>query len=885
MMSRNLVFSITVFAASFSVLPARGADIRPLPYPFGHMVTFSSDVDYQTPWQGNAIHRYLNEELGLPITDSFWISSTTGADDVSALFKSYRGLSTQPARVNGHSVYGLLLRQWHRGNIDTIHSWSDDMFPQFQLTLPEPQQLSAIGISLDLSASGTWMSSFEALGGKGARGYQQLRMIFDRDPPGDLVVEARFADGSAYVFPYEMTSRLRSAGAAPPFNNVSVTVVLNEPWPVGVMPAKDGPFPALSALRIKAGSCASSCAAKLIAIERDNFSRWSVLAQKPTLDALNIRPSLFTSHGGHTYHPDFEGPGKHFSREFAFGKDVRLESIGLAGRSGTHGYYADVLKDLGFRSVTSIWNGNPVETWSKLHVLPPLTSTNPGFYDLSKTHISFGSPEESFADSKQHLAVVEPATSDFDLAPYICKVSVYCRDASQGSTTGGQIALDRHLIGKGIHVEHQWYTHFGTVRYDPTFTATPETPFPVETMDEFRRLAEDYFNPTGTLPESRRVWVPPSAVWSNYRIMRAQIADHVSVDAATSEVAITSFMDPVLHQNLPDAGAGTRDLHGITVYVPSSERATAKLDGKLLTTFTRNPADATGRESITIVDDNTPATVFNRLPLERLGKLDVAKGEYSWQTSFDRTSEAPPACARLIATSGDATLKFSPSDLRFFNVTHLSWSYRIRRNDGTTPRASLAVVWHTGEGATVSVAEGAGASIPQGADTGRWIRPVPKDGKWHTVTFAQHDFLWAPGYEKWRVHPLALGEIRSVEIKLVNAEPGDILEIGAMQGLRPSGDAVTVEQGLLLAGRVLSPLGQPEPGVAMAARMEDATVRTTATDASGYYFFGRIKRGAIIAVTAQTAAGVCAPRRGSEIELRQNEAEVDVDLARCNQPD
>ncbi|TWC05035.1 hypothetical protein FBZ93_10345 [Bradyrhizobium macuxiense] len=882
MMSRALAFGLALVTASLSASSARPADIRPLPYPFGHMITFSSDVDYQAPWHGNSIHRYLNEELGLPITDSFWISSTTGADDVSALFRSYQGLSTQPSRVDGHSVYGLLLRQWHRGNIDTIHSWSDDMVPQYRHVLPEPQPLSATGIALDLTATGDWMAAFEALGGRGSRGYQQLRMIFDREPPKDLVVEARFADGKAYVFSKEMTSRFRSVGTTPSFDNASVTIVLNEPWPTGPMPARDPPFPALSALQIKASSCAPSCAVKLIAIERDNFSRWSVLAQKPALEALNIRPTVLTSHGGHTYHPDFEGPGEHYRRDFNFG-DVRLESIGLAGQAGTHGYYADILRELGFRSVTSIMNGDRNEAWSWHLPVPAVTSIYPGFYALSKTHALFGDAQDSLADTEARLAALQSTAAGFKLEPYVCTVSIYCRASSQGSVAGAEIALDHHLIEKGVHVEHQWYIHFGTVRYDPTFTATPEAPFPAVTMDTFRDLSRDYYNPAGDLPESRRVWVPAGAVWANYRIMRDKIPEHVAVDAATSEINITPFADPVLGQNLPDARAGTRDLHGITIYVPHAEHATVKLDGKQLTTFTRNPADSTGRESITIVDDDTPATVFNRLPPDRAGKLEVANADYSWQTLSDRTAEAPPAYARLVATSREATLKFSPSDLQFFNVTHLSWSYRIRRDDGTAPRGRLAVIWHMGEGATVAVAEGAGSSLPQGADTGRWVPSVARDGQWHTATFAQHDFLWAPGYEKWRAQPLVLGEIRSVEIKLVDAAPGDILEIGAMQGLRPSGNAVDSEHRLLLAGRVLASSGQPQQGVEMTARMEDGTVRTTATDASGYYVFGRIERGAIVAVTARTAAGICAPRRGDAIELRQNEAELDIDLGRCNQ--
>ncbi|HEX7925573.1 MAG TPA: hypothetical protein VF583_31715, partial [Bradyrhizobium sp.] len=581
MMRRALAIGLVLIAAGTSSFAAQSlaADIRPLPYPFGSMITFSSDVDYQTPWQGHSIHRYLNEDLGLPITDSFWISSSTGADNVSALFKSYTGLSTQPSRVGQHSVFGLLLRQWHRGNIDTIHSWADDMMPQFRRVLPEPLPLSTGGISLDLKGAGEWMRAFEAVAGKDARGYQQLRMFFDRDPPADLVVEAQFADGATYVFPAETTARFRmSAGKPPSAGPTSVTIILNEPWPVGVMPGRDGPFPALTGLRIKSGSCGASCAVNLVAIERDNFSRWSVLAQKSILDLLDIRPSSFTSHGGLSYHPSFEGPGPHYKPDYKFGADVRQESLGLAGVPGTHAYYADILKQMGFRSVTSIQNGDKSETWPIERGVAPLVSFYPGFYALSKSHVLYGEEVGVPADaSKAALVKLEPRLADFDLKAYICTVSVYCSSSAQGATAGAQIALGRHLIAKGASVQHHWYTHFGTVYLDPTFTATPEAPFPPVTMEEFRNLADDYYNPTGQLPEARRVWVPPSAVWSNYRIVHSQIAEHVAVNPETSAVDISSFVDKVLQEKLPDPNAGTRDLHGITIYVPNADRATVSL--------------------------------------------------------------------------------------------------------------------------------------------------------------------------------------------------------------------------------------------------------------------------------------------------------------------
>jgi hypothetical protein len=65
---------------------AADADIRRLPYPFGQMVTISSDVDYEAPWHGRAIHKFLNEDLGMPITDSVWVTNSTGGPDVNAFF-------------------------------------------------------------------------------------------------------------------------------------------------------------------------------------------------------------------------------------------------------------------------------------------------------------------------------------------------------------------------------------------------------------------------------------------------------------------------------------------------------------------------------------------------------------------------------------------------------------------------------------------------------------------------------------------------------------------------------------------------------------------------------------------------------------------------------
>jgi hypothetical protein len=56
--------------------------IRPLPYPFHHVVSFSDDTDELKPWHEMALHRVFNEEMGLPISDAIW---PHGSDRLSLL--------------------------------------------------------------------------------------------------------------------------------------------------------------------------------------------------------------------------------------------------------------------------------------------------------------------------------------------------------------------------------------------------------------------------------------------------------------------------------------------------------------------------------------------------------------------------------------------------------------------------------------------------------------------------------------------------------------------------------------------------------------------------------------------------------------------------------
>jgi hypothetical protein len=855
--------------------PAR-AEIRRLPFPFGQMITFASDVDAQAPWHTRAIHRHVNEDLGLPIGDSTWIASALDAADQSAFFRSFQELNNRSAGFEGHTIYGILLREWHRGNIDHIHSWTDDGIPQYHYRLPTPFAITAEAKESIQIPAAKWLVPFEAVG----RGSQQLRLIFDKVPPDDLTAIVQTVDGSRYVFPPHLVQRYRSGSAEALAVEPTVTLVLREPWPVGAVSGSSASLSPPAAVQLSAASCAANCTVNLVGVERDNFSRWSVARQKTWLDYFNVRPAVFTSHGGYHYHQDFEGPGeKHYMPVLNFGDFVRKESIGLAARPFTHGYHADLLKQLGVRSVTSIWNPAAEEYSAFNKPAPGLRTLYSGFYLLAKTHVLLEAGVGPIPKVSQELVNLDPAATDFDLNPLLCEGNLYCRVSSQGGTVGALIALGRHMIRKGRAIENNWYTHFGTARQDPTFKVSMEEPFKPTTMAEFRNLALDYYDPRKELPENHRVWVPPAAVWANYRIMRDRLAEHMTVDPATSEVRIASFMEPVLQEILPNPKAGTRDLHGITIYVPSAERARVLIDGSAITTFTRNRADASGRESITIVDDNTPATVFNVLSPAATGSIATTQASAEWVAHQNSADDGPRSFLRLRADGAAAAVTLRPHDLAFWNITHLAWSHRLMRSDARQPTAQLSLTFEMDDGVRIAIAEGSGSAPPADADTGLWLSPTVADDLWRHTTIAQTEFVWKPDADKRRKLPLLIGKIRSVVIKLNNASPGDTLEIGAMRGLRPSGNGVAPDQSLLLSGRVMDSDGSPAVAVNVKARIGDE-VRETTTDASGYYFFGGVKRGQPAWIAARVDGRVCGPKRPA-VETWTNEAELDIDLAEC----
>jgi hypothetical protein len=528
------------------------------------------------------------------------------------------------------------------------------------------------------------------------------------------------------------------------------------------------------------------------------------------------------------------------------------------------------------RSVTSIFNGHPSEESPFAQASPPPIGFYDGLYAASKTGLSLGEATRPVRSIVDDLGKLDPALAEIDFGPLLCQQSIYCRSFSQGSTIGAIARIDRQLMRANRTFEHHWYTHFGTTRFDPTYAASATEPFPPAAMEELRALALDYHDPSKTLPPHRRPWIPASGVWSNYRIMREALKGQIQVDPASSAVTIRSKIDPVLKQRLPDPASGARDLHGVTIYVPDAEKARIDLDGRPIRWFTRNPVDETGRPSVTILDDWSPAVLLGRLDPAETGKIATAGGKAEWVASGDK-EQAP--FLRLTAATAEARLRLAPHDMAIWNATHLGFSYRVRRQDGAAPQGRAALVFVMKNGARIAIAEGAGRQPPASADIGTWLAAAPR-GEWRRVALAQHDFVWRPGAEERAVLPLLVGQVERIEFELDRAAPGDMLEIGEVTAFRPSSNGVAPDGSLLTGGQVLDRTGAPAPRIPIRMLREDGREIRTATDGSGYFFIREAMRGEIVTIEAVSGSS-CWPRRGKRIEITKNEAELDISMADC----
>lgn len=868
--------------------------LRRLPYPFSHMISFASDVDAQMAWHGEAIHSLINERIGLPIASSIWVHGHGRRDGIpsgdSYLFKGLASPNRAASGVGGYPVFALLLRGWHKGYYDHFHGWQDDSTFQIRNVLTPPVALRAQVTSVDLPPPNALMKDPAY-----RRPYQHLRLYFDREPPVDLHLMVSDANGNVATVPRErinfalQVDRPRGKHIVEALFDVSPDLGL-------ALGIEQLDVSILRNVKLVARSCARGCDTRLYRIDRDTFSRQTVLRQAPFLEAWNIRPALTIDHGGYSMAQDFAVPGFGYSYQrvgSVFGDgQIAVDMEFLADDKTSYAYSIDVLRRIGVTNVTPYGAkaraGFTDAQYPYTLASPPPQSTFTGLYNFPRSTLHFDDTDQPDAASFRRMLIAgEPLLAQIDTAPFYCpKLCMW----PQGAHLGLLAAVSLLRAKSGAHVEHMWYTHFATG--DPDWKRTPDKPLKESAVAWLERLADHYYDFRGKIDETQRVWVPPPGVFARYRVTHAGLRGHVSVNAATSEVTITPWKDSVTQTTLPEPGAGTRDLHGITIYVPDSQRARLFVGAREVVSFTRNRADVSGRQSITVVGDNAPTPILGEAPLRATGTVELS-GVSVTDGDASRTDAARGSFYTSIAATrgGDGLVVYEPYELHLTNITHVQFAVRKFPNAGV-----LAFELVRSDGSIIGVQEHSGpaGAVPKGVDAGWWIAPIPADARWRYITLALDQLKWrtAPTERGTRGRDVAaspalpLGKITQVRIRLSDQRNGGRIDLDDVIALRPSSNGVAPDNSKLVAGRIAYPGGHPVPGAVVTGRaIGTNTTFSTVSDSDGLYFLYGIPSDALLGIEVDVAGVACVPRRGRIIEIRRDDAEVDIDTGDCRWPD
>lgn len=871
----------SVFWAVLGISCAFGVEsvsaVRLLPYPFADVVSFASDVDEQRPWHGAAIHRVFNENIGLTISDSLWPQGDSV--NASSLFLGPGRLNRRSSGVGTEPTFALLLRQWHRGNIDHFHGWQEDTPFELRNEIEPPLRLSDIRTEQKLP---------EVDPGLVGQMSQNVRFYFSAEPPSELQIILHDKQGNSMSFDPGSIARDKNiqfeVGDAGWIVEILIPATLSNPLALAISPLL------IDRVEFIAPSCRGGCAASLTRIERDHFSRQTVLLELPWLERWNVRPAFVTSHGGNTLVQVFGVEGE--SRVVPRAPDPLLADPavvvvreGLADRKQSHAYHSDLLKKL---SVSGIWSTFPekiedkyvssaVTEWANR--MPPLTTSYEGFYNFPRTRsqssaVGLSSEEEFTSD----MRAIFPRMAEDDIRSFYC--GKVC-NMSQGNSLARLLGESIYLIESGKKIKHLWYDHFGSENGDEAFESSPEHPVTPAVQKWMRKFANYVFNFDGSIGPDRRVWSPPANTWIRYQIMHAGIAGHLDVDADTSSIRLTPWQDPVTHRIVPDPQAGTRDLHGLTVYVNHPELASVSVGGKAVETFTRNSPDETGRPSITIVDDNTPTSIVGQVALRDRGSVEIKSGRFTDVTSTNKfiSVEADQ--------SGQAEVIFKPWSLDLWNTSHLNFAMRKRLPEADKESASsnkVTIEMLMEDGGRVSIQEPETLSGPVSGSSVWPISSLGVVGKWRYQTLDVARLVW-PKFlaadENWHRPPLPLGLVMEVRIVVTGAAAGEVVDIRGLRALRPSGNGEAPDGTKLVAGRVTRDGMIPLPLVPVQAISSSGEITSTTTDQDGYYFFYQRSRGEQLAVEAHFEKSACYPLQGRKIEVYKNEAEVDIESNFC----
>jgi hypothetical protein len=778
---------------------AEPALIRDLPYPFANALTIASDADLST-FRSVVLYRDLIQRgYGLNLGQSFYCLSGGGAPAAPAV-SYFSDASDQPMRVDSRTPLGLrtdqlFLRLAEEGAFDFLHSYGDDgVMP---LTL-----CAALAVRADATGGGRGecTPTSEARSPNGAHGIHFLVSAEGHPQAAELALIDETGSEYTAALPAEWLSpgkrRWVQLGFDQPRRVIASRTPLSfEPW--GASERR------LARVRLRIWGDPGS----RLVLERLGFtflSRDLVERQISVLHRLGIGASADVRHGGftgQTGHSWITGGVRETEASYPYsatGKTLPAMQRWSADDARTPFYHTDLLSSrLGVDFFDTGMRPDPLPIKAMLDAETGQDSRpRYGFHRMSDpTHLR-----------GRELRVEEARVG-----------SVH--------SVGAVIELGLRRLQEGTGRAVVLYTHYGDFQM-PGAPAEPTAsyPFHENAGKGFEMLRALHYNVFGDLPLRSRIWVTTVPSLLRYSLARRSVEPHARIDYEGSRVELESFHDPVLGRSLPSTPESWGELHGLTFYVRHAGEARVSLDGRPMGAFKRNPADDSGRESITLVDDSSPLAALDEVDPTLQGRVGVRGGRLVMrQGGLSRGRRR----AALFMEGPEAELDFDPGALSSEGSSFFHFEYR------KTGDFALQLGWEDARGVrTVAREAGTDASVDQG-----WTIPRQPPGELGEVVLDYAD-LERPR-AGFIVVPRAL--VRRLFVRVRGARAGDVLELDRVAFLREDPRPLHLRGATVrLGGRVA---GLPNR---LVYALVDGEPKEVLTDADGYYALPAVPRGAVV---------------------------------------
>lgn len=797
--------------------------VRPAPYPYYRILSIPSDCcgsHYSDVFYTQAL---LSRRFGLDTGSSFFPFSARGAAEeldwggVLALFwKGQKHPRVAPVRIETEDIDALplFLCYWYRGWIDHLHSWSSENTPAVSLLAKASCTLDAdCSAELALQPQGKVSMEFQGLLANLALSEEveafELTLVDRQDLPHHVVYKIDLAGRPGWDLSSLPRERLSEV-------TLSLAEESNRKPLRGLGRASaDGTVFKAASLKVQGKKGAT---VEIAALRAYDLTRAMIVEHMAQLRQYNILPIVSTNHGGEA---SWAAMMPEASCKIQ-GQLLRRPALGA--RPGAPAYHADLLRGFGVDFLLGLapQRGNRLR--------PLVTEDGTSWYEAGR-----------------------------DCA--LCKD----RDLPAPSTQLSHFEnLGRLLVGflaapPEFGDARCIYTHFNLYNAE-AFAALP---FDTAQMSIIKQLhphteaalavlANVRHDLDGKRSPHERVWTCPVSVQMRYLQVRQGLADQARLEGDI--VHITPWTDAVTGRTVPDPKFLSQDLHGQTFYVPDASRARVFVGETELTCLQRNPADFSGRASVTIVDTTTPTVVFDEVDLYEQNGRTIPEGA----SCFFRRDPCVGQYALEIQAEKQGTCRvlWEPYRLNSHETEYLHFAYKK-----SNPKTAMVL--------SVTLEDGTETVVTEGELRGRqgWeVRPADSSG-YHEVVVSFADLRAAADGSK----RLPRGEIHSIGFGLEQAVPGDSVffdrvEFLAARGVRPHGG-----HGLVGGGR----LYPPQDGETITLTRAGQTERTTTTR-GGWFFFTGIPPETIVEIAYEKDGVKYFPLRGRLTQIVRNDVELHI---------